>query len=508
MIRQWFPPSIASTSSPNLFLLFGLIFSTAISGVLIAYNPGFAIWIIGLVGAAVYLAFTIKQPFTAFVILIFAASSEGLSRFQIISGVSVMVALGLMFSIIWLMRIVTHQIKFIWTDEYYLLIGLVAVLALSVVLNLANGVNYRRVFSYVQQIFLVVLIINMATSSIKVQILFRVFAVTSIVAALLVIAAYFNWLPEGMITVRAGGLVSAGEYQRFARGSAFFGDPNFTATQLLIGLPFLAAWWQGTTRHQLKVVFILAMTAILVALVLTFSMAGLIGLALVMYLYYVLQQRRLLILRAITGLILAGVFLTLMLSFAPETYQKRVSITTSQWSEVIAIQDSNSLLLLASNRGDTWQASWRAILQSPLLGHGPGAGSLAIGKNLIIIARDRASAHNMFLGLGVEMGLIAVAFFFGLLAVAFRYVFSNLRTKPDSILSRTDRNAIAVALISVVFMGMSLDLHIATKLLWLVIGAALAYGRVNRYALEDMPESPGSPSTLKQRGFCVEPSQL
>jgi len=66
-----------------------------------------------------------------------------------------------------------------------------------------------------------------------------------------------------------------------------------------------------------------------------------------------------------------------------------------------------------SRRGQIWKAGWQVFRQHPIVGVGAGSFEASVASQLEA-TRTRA-AHNAFLAVGVELGLIGFALFFGML---------------------------------------------------------------------------------------------
>lgn len=68
-----------------------------------------------------------------------------------------------------------------------------------------------------------------------------------------------------------------------------------------------------------------------------------------------------------------------------------------------------------SQRGPIWQAGWEVFQQNPFLGVGPGAFTKSISGKL---PKD-LSPHNVFVSIGVELGMVGLGLFFAILLCLF-----------------------------------------------------------------------------------------
>ena len=111
------------------------------------------------------------------------------------------------------------------------------------------------------------------------------------------------------------------------------------------------------------------------------------------------------------------------------------------------------------------------IAERPWLGWGPTENQYEIGKRIGEEKKDRRDAHNIVLELLSATGIIgAIPFLIGLvLSVA-----SAWRARKGAL------SMLPLALLVTVLMGTMSGTWIAAKILWLVMGIALAAGAVVR----------------------------
>lgn len=172
-------------------------------------------------------------------------------------------------------------------------------------------------------------------------------------------------------------------------------NPNDMAMLLNLMLPFAVALLL-TTRRRLARVFLVAAIGIMVgAIIATFSRAGFLALG-VMYLIYLWRFRS----RAERFLAPAVLLIVICcLPLVPSTYFDRLStITNIEEDESGSAQERWSDALVAS----------KLILSSPLIGSGVGTATIAMNE-----ARGDLwiEIHNVYLTLGVELGLPGLVLF-------------------------------------------------------------------------------------------------
>lgn len=180
-------------------------------------------------------------------------------------------------------------------------------------------------------------------------------------------------------------------------------DPNDLGMLLALGLPI--AWYLGTTlRHPvLRWVSRLYIPVGLVAIGMTASrgafLASMVGLLIIP-----------LTLRRISkGLLFASIPIAVLsayvlVSFVPQTSWERFSTTSSEVTE-------GSL----NERRDIWMAGLQTVQNHPLHGAGPGGFDHSVAP---LLGSDHA-AHNAFLSILVEEGLIGLVLYLAMLAVVF-----------------------------------------------------------------------------------------
>ena len=196
-------------------------------------------------------------------------------------------------------------------------------------------------------------------------------------------------------------------YEELGSTSVRFSAPNFDPNDLgmLLALAIPMAWYLGSTLEQplLRWVSRLYIPVGLVAIGMTASrgalLASIVGLCIIPF-----------TLRRISrGLIFASIPLALLsvfliVSFVPATSWQRFGTTRSEVTE-------GSL----NERSDIWMAGLQTVQKHPLLGTGPGGFDKSVAP---ILGSDHA-AHNAFLSVLVEEGLIGLFLYLAMLGIVF-----------------------------------------------------------------------------------------
>lgn len=241
------------------------------------------------------------------------------------------------------------------------------------------------------------------------------------------------------------------------------GDPNDFAFFLLPAIA-LGLATRGVGRRRWP--WDLATVLIVVAVFGTLSRGALLGLVAMAVLAVAAQMVRLRMAVGI-GLVVAGVVLAI-LAVAPGL------VTTSlEQKGVVAGQN-------VSERLDLWAAAGRMTLEHPVVGLGPGAFSEHHDEYVSGLPEDVNHpldvAHNTWLEISSELGLLGLVTFVALLAVAFWTAWSAWRRRRDPLAA-----GVAVALV-----GTAVAATFVTEQyylpLWLLCGLAVGVGttRVDR----------------------------
>lgn len=187
------------------------------------------------------------------------------------------------------------------------------------------------------------------------------------------------------------------------RYSAIGFNPNDLSIILVMGIPM--AWYLSLKRKGGRLNWLFAIYPFLsiFCIALTGSRNGLIAGSLAFA--YVLWTSTALTLRYrfvlyISGLVTVIVGIVLL---PPETWQRWATIGTELSEGTL------------NERLTIWTAGFKAFLENPMVGNGIGAFKTAVTP---FLGTDK-SAHNVYLAILVEMGLIGIIIFLAILASAF-----------------------------------------------------------------------------------------
>ncbi len=240
------------------------------------------------------------------------------------------------------------------------------------------------------QLFLVLLMIWELAASWRRQLgLLAAYVMGSYVAALGTLLAYRRM---------------AGLMRRYAAG-AF--DPNDLAMTLALALPM--AWYLGMNYRQplLRWACRAYLPLGLLAIGLTGSRGGMLA-CMVALLVVPLTMTKLSPGRVAAGIAMLGLAGTLAVVYVPQKIVARLATTGSE------VQD-----LSFGGRFKLWRAGLNAFTQQPLLGYGTGTFKQTITPQLGSLSQV---AHNSFVSILVEEGLIGLLLYTAMLLTVFRAV--------------------------------------------------------------------------------------
>jgi putative inorganic carbon (hco3(-)) transporter len=454
--------------------LLGAVLASAVAGVAAAASPRASFWLFGLVGIAGYAVLAYFRSFAAFILFVLLSLTVWLSGIKVVGGISVLVGLGLVFTVVWLWRLASSSGVFVKVKEYRLLLAMLAVLAISTLLNLNGPAGLAPVLTYLQLFILFVLVVNLATTPSRLHALGGAIIVASTLLAVLILLDQAGWLPAGLVGDSAAGVEVGSSLEIITRAGGLWGDANFSAMQLTMALPFIIEWWLMLRSWRARALLLMAGGAILMALTFTFSTGGLLGLSIILLLKAIGVTRRNILLAILRISFLVVIALWASSVILPDLYLARVLAKLTDSWDAIRTLNPDLLLIAGSHRGDTWQAAAHVIMDSPVFGHSPGNGRYAaVGYSFFYGTQETLGAHNMFLTVAEDLGIVGLGFFVALLVSAIYAVrpLTYLRT-GDSVLRRNGE-ALFIALIAFSVQGLAIDIH-SQKLLWVLMGMAIA----------------------------------
>lgn len=194
---------------------------------------------------------------------------------------------------------------------------------------------------------------------------------------------------------------SGGKLVRFAAGNA---DPNDHAMVLALGLSM--AWYLGMTSRRLfmRWAYRAYLPVAIVVIGLTGSRGGMLA-GMVALLIVPLTMTKMSPARMATAIVILGISGAVAVTYVPQRLVDRFASTGGE------VQD-----LSFGGRFKLWMAGVRAFTQKPVMGYGTSGFTRAVGGQLGAYTQV---AHNSFLSVLVEQGLVGLLFYLMMFVAVF-----------------------------------------------------------------------------------------
>ena len=260
----------------------------------------------------------------------------------------------------------------------------------------------------------------------------------------------------------------------YVGGAGLAGNPNDLALMLNLLLPLAGALFVISKRPWLRLVALGVLMLSVAAVIVTFSRAGFITLAVIALATFAAMVRR-----GALGAAVIVVFLSLgAVVLTPEQYFARLATITN-----IDTDTTGS----AQGRWDDYFVSLEYIRMHPLTGAG-------LGQDLLALNATRGhstwrSVHNAYLQAAVDLGLPGMALLLTLLLASF----ANVRRVRRAAMRRTDLRDLAVMAtgihVSLLAFAVAAFFHPIAYQFYFFCLAGLAVALVNAHRAEVAPAS-------------------
>jgi len=186
-------------------------------------------------------------------------------------------------------------------------------------------------------------------------------------------------------------------------GEGFLGDANDFALALNVALPFTFYQFLAEKKKILKLFYLLFLLLFTLGVISTASRGGFITLFIVFF-YFILKSKQKLI--GIFSILL--IFISVFFFTPREYWQRQMTITSYQ-------QDESAM-----GRIDAWKAGIKMFTDRPLLGVGAGVYEIAFGVKYGGKSGPWFSAHNAYIQIVAETGILGILFYLGLMFYIYR----------------------------------------------------------------------------------------
>ncbi len=287
---------------------------------------------------------------------------------------------------------------------FIVLIGYVLSVILSIFVSVDRGLSLQLSIINLKIFIIAAILVKIIDNEKRLNLLIGAFSICAVGMALYSILNYVTGNTSSHSGYTSSRAISIG----------IFGDPNDLALLFNVALPYLLFFW---IKAKNKLLPLLGVLAIIMAIVLTFSRGGFLGLCTVgigFYLFYAKNQKKYLLCLFVISM--------LFFALAPPEYSERLS-TIISWE---VDQETGE----TGTRIDAWRAVFfENLKQHPFFGRGAGC-SIYIAADAM---GDWHLIHNSFIQVFSELGLFGLSFYLFIFYLPYRQYRRALRLKNREI---------------------------------------------------------------------------
>ncbi|MCP3875281.1 MAG: hypothetical protein GY699_19275 [Desulfobacteraceae bacterium] len=456
-------------------------------GIMISFLVlGFEIKAMAIIGIGL-LTLIIHKPYTGLVltlIVLFNLANPGIFGYQtglIFQKLSKVLALITLLGII--LHFLTHRIQIIITREMGWVLLFTLVVTLSTLYAVKPDVARQDCAHFIAVIFLYGLIVSLVQTADRLEKTIFLIIGLSLVASIVAILQHF--LPIYQVDASTnimqfgkfgGGLVEAidGSNKNIVRVAGTLWHSNWLTIFLVSVLPLNLYFWRHKQSLMYRSFIFVAIVTSLIALVFTFTRMSALGVLFVLTLVY---GKKMIKKITIWPMIIAAIFIVFFM--LPDTYKLRVlSVSHYQKSESLS-----SRWVMQKVGFDIFKKNW-------CLGVGYGNYGVEFAKDsnwlsdlIATLGRvgsaydpDKLGAHNMFLEIAVETGVIGFIVFIIMLLVAIKTLYDierYCRSQSDDRLADL-AVVLQIGLSGFLFLGFFLH-ALDQKILWVLLGLTTSF---------------------------------
>jgi len=378
----------------------------------------------------------------AFVMLIYF---EGILTSK--SGVTGMKVAGPIILTGWLLSLVMQRKPVFRADAFTIVMfAFLGWLGLSFFYAIDSGEALTRFLTFLQLVVATLMFTSVVDSAPKMRGVFWSIVIWTSIAAIAGLGMYYLQLSRTV--------------------SGFRGDRNAFAVYANIALVCTYILYQISKGHA-RALLLCLLPVLLFGEALTFSRAGVLAMmcALVLIWYRIAQARRVGVLIATVGILVAVVMVL------PDTFWNRVSTI------VPSVEEKRETF---GTRINLWEIALEMVRDRPLTGVGignfaPASVRYAHGELLV----TRLAAHNAYLSVAAETGIVGFVLFLLLHWLAWRSILRAIRAGALSQSPQLRMIAVAAegCLLAIMVAGLSVASE-GLKYLWFYFGLAASLGRI------------------------------
>jgi O-antigen ligase/tetratricopeptide (TPR) repeat protein len=391
----------------------------------------------------------------------------------------VIILLALMF---WGLRMINkEEIKFISTPLNLPILSFIAICALSLIWSNSFFVSLKELPLFLAGPLLYFVITNSINDERQIN---RILNVLLIIGTLFGIYGIFQY----------NGIDFSFWIRNIGRQQVFglFGNANYFAEYLIVPLPIAVSLFFASRNKFKKILLLIAILAMGASLIVTFARGSYLsfGVSLIfMFFLFLISRGKNFIKnnKKIFIIILVVIIITTFLFVVPTPLNKSGTVISKIKSRISVTQFAQDYSI--KRRITIWKFTGMMIKDHPLLGSGIGtykyntlryqAEFFAQGENRSLYPHGFADkAHNEYLQLWAELGIIGLGIFIWLIISYFRFGLKILRKIKDEYRQGIIiglMGAIIAVLVDGIF-GFPLHLPATIVLFWLVLELTVAVG--------------------------------
>ncbi|MDD7362572.1 MAG: O-antigen ligase family protein [Peptoniphilus sp.] len=328
-------------------------------------------------------------------------------------------------------------------------------MAIQTVTSIMISGSLRDMAIHTAGLMLLIMIVNEADDEKRLHEIFSAIAIASTVLALIGIAQYVIGIDveEEWVDKASNGDIRARVY-------SLFGNPNIFAEYLVMTMPILVGVFWTTKRDSVRLTFIAMFLINLLALFMTMSRGGWLGLAVAAFVFLFIVRKELLLLAIpISGVVIAAL---------PQTI-------ISRFMTIFNLRDTST-----SYRFKIWEVTGKVIHDHFLIGLGLGHLPFKYTFERYIRTMPIYHAHNTFIQIFAEIGLVGFILFL-IFIVA---IFINLWRYPlksEDPYMRVMGAAMTASFAGMLFHGMFENIFYMTKItttFWILLAITFSLVRI------------------------------
>lgn len=360
-----------------------------------------------LLGTLLLLSF--NYPIIALHTLIFSILMDSFIPMRNTSGPSLLVVEFFLFVLVGLITINYLSNLKDKPDVHKLVFAWIPFLIWSLLIGLLIAIDKFRVITYWKNYFAGFFSFSLAYYSIR-----NKFHLNSIILGLIIWGLVLS-LIEIKILFDLGGFTIGivGLFLKKNLLTVGWGRSNYLASFFVIIIPITIGYLYYNNSKKIKILLSITLVFMFFAIILTLSRGGILALCVALIVLF----SRVLKVRTIIPFIFIFLLVTIVLLLNPLTYVLFDRIST--------IETSGSFF----SRITFYEEVWRAFLRNPITG--VGIGNLSYYATFIIPASGAPSAHNIVLGAIGEIGVVGAIFYFILLGLVIRIIYSGYRLENE-----------------------------------------------------------------------------